>query len=112
MLKSGQFGPPSPVTELNTEFDDRMPNISSDGLEVVFSSTRPTDAKGVASFGSFDVFYARRKNTQQRFSAPVNLGPGINTAGSETRSSISWDLQRLYFGRDGDIYFATRTKMK
>ncbi len=107
-LRNGEFGPPSPVTELNTEFDDRMPNISSDGLEVVFSSTRTTDAKGAASFGSFDVFYARRHNTKQQFSAPVNLGPGINTAGSETRSSISWDLKRLYFGRDGEIYSATR----
>ncbi len=109
-LKNGKFGPPTPVTELNTEFDDRMPNISSDGLEVVFSSTRPMDAKGVASFGSFDVFYARRNNTKQKFSAPVNLGPAVNTAGSETRSTISWDLRRLYFGRDGEIYSASRKK--
>lgn len=111
-LKDGKFGPPSPVTELNTEFDDRMPNVSSDGLEVVFSSTRTTDANGVASFGSFDVFYARRNNTSQKFSAPVNLGQGINSPGSETRSTISWDLERLYFGRDGEIYSASRTKKK
>lgn len=109
-LRNGRFGPPSPVTELNTEFDDRMPNVSSDGLEVVFSSTRPMDAKGAASFGSFDVFYARRNNTKQKFSAPVNLGPAVNTAGSETRSTISWDLRRLYFGRDGEIYSASRRK--
>lgn len=111
-LRNGTFGPPSPVTELNTEFDDRMPNISSDGLEVVFSSTRPTDAKGNSSFGSFDVFYARRSSTNRPFSAPVNLGPGINTAGSETRSSISWDLLRLYFGRDGEIQSASRSKIR
>ncbi len=109
-LKNGRFGRPSPVTELNTEFDDRMPNVSSDGLEIVFSSTRPMDAKGAVSFGSFDVFYARRSNTKLKFSAPVNLGPGVNTAGSETRSTISWDLRRLYFGRDGEIYSATRSK--
>jgi hypothetical protein len=107
-LSNGRFGPPTPVTELNTEFDDRMPNISSDGLEVVFSSTRPVDANGAASFGSFDVFYARRDNTREKFSEPVNLGPGVNTAGSETRSTISWDLRRLYFGRDGEIYSASR----
>jgi hypothetical protein len=111
-LGNGKFGPPSPVTELNTEFDDRMPNISRDGLEIVFSSTRPTDAKGVASFGSFDVFYARRNNTKKPFSAPVNLGAGVNTAGSETRSTISWDLKRLYFGRDGEIYSASRMPKK
>jgi hypothetical protein len=111
-LENGKFGPPSPVTELNTEFDDRMPNISSDGLEVVFSSTRTTDANGAASFGSFDVFYARRNSTKQKFSAPVNIGQAVNTAGSETRPSLSWDLQRLYFGRDGEIYSASRMKNK
>jgi hypothetical protein len=111
-LGNGKFGPPTPVTELNTEFDDRMPNISSDGLEIVFSSTRPSDAKGAASFGSFDVFYARRNNTKKPFSAPVNLGAGVNSAGSETRSTISWDLRRLYFGRDGEIYSASRTPKK
>ena len=36
----GSFGPPTPVRELNTEFDDRMPNVSADGLEIVFSSDR------------------------------------------------------------------------
>lgn len=109
---NGTFGPPTPVTELNTEFDDRMPNISSDGLEIVFSSTRPVDAKGAASFGSFDVFYARRNNTRQKFSKPVNLGPNVNGPGSETRSTISWDRKRLYFGRDGQIYSATRKQVK
>ncbi|HWN07368.1 MAG TPA: hypothetical protein VNO53_09410 [Steroidobacteraceae bacterium] len=114
-LANGKFGTPSPVTELNTEFDDRMPNVSSDGLEVVFSSLRPVDAKGTPTQGNgttFDVFYARRNNTKQKFSAPVNLGPKVNSAGSETRSTISWDLKRLYFGRDGEIYSATRRKLK
>ena len=111
-LANGKFGPPAPVTELNTEFDDRMPNIRSDGLEVVFSSTRPTDANGNASFGSFDVFVARRGSATRPFSAPVNLGPGINTAGSETRSTISWDHRRLYFGRDGEIQSASRRRLR
>ena len=109
---NGKFGPPSPVTELNTEFDDRMPNIRSDGLEVVFSSTRPTDAKGTASFGGFDVFVAKRSSATEPFSAPVNLGSGINTAGSETRSTISWDHRRLYFGRDGEIQSASRRRLR
>lgn len=112
-LREGKFGPPSPVTELNTEFDDRMPNVSSDGLEVVFSSTRPMDAKGTPNFGNgtFDVFYARRNNTKQKFSKPVNLGANVNGSGSETRSTFSWDRKRLYFGRDGEIYSASRRKL-
>jgi hypothetical protein len=111
---NGTFGPPSPLTELNTEFDDRMPNVSSDGLEIVYSSNRPMDAKGVPNFGNgtFDVLYARRNNTTQKFSKPVNLGSNVNGPGSETRSTISWDRKRLYFGRDGEIYSATRKQLK
>jgi hypothetical protein len=97
------------VHELNTEFDDRMPNVRSDGLEVVFSSTRLTDALGNPAFGSFDVYVSRRTNTKQRWSPPINLGSNVNTAGSETRSTLSWDGKRLYFGRDGDIYSSTRS---
>jgi hypothetical protein len=113
-LKGGKFGPPSPVSELNTEFDDRMPNVSSDGLEVVFSSTRPADAKGTPNFGppgTFDVLYARRNNTKQKFSAPKNLGSRVNGPGNETRSTFSWDRKRLYFGRDGQIYTASRREL-
>lgn len=104
----GVFGPPMPVHALNTEFDDRMPSVSADGLEVVFSSDRPLDARGKPSFGGFDVYVSTRSSPSGRWSAPKNLGPNVNTGGSETRSSLSRDLLRLYFGRDGDIYSSTR----
>ena len=109
-LSDGSFGPPTPVVELNTEFDDRMPNVRSDGLEIVYSSNRPVDSKGKPTFGSFDVYVASRSSTSKPFSAPVNLGPNVNTTGSETRSTISWDHKRLYFGRDGEIQSASRKK--
>jgi hypothetical protein len=107
----GTFNPPSPVSELNTEFDDRMPNVRSDGLEIVFSSTRTTDGTGMPGFGSFDVYVSRRSSTKRPWSTPVNLGPNVNTAGSETRATISWDGKRLYFGRDGDIYSSSRSRV-
>jgi hypothetical protein len=40
----------------------------------------------------------------------VNLGTAINTAAPETRPSLSWDGERLYFGRAGDIYVSQRSK--
>jgi hypothetical protein len=40
-----------------------MPNVSSDGLEIVSSSTRPTDDNGTAPFGSFDVYVSRSAST-------------------------------------------------
>ena len=107
----GSFGPPAPVRELNTEGDDRMPNVSADGLEIVFSSDRTLDANGTARFGGLDVYVSRRSSTRKKWSAPVNLGSNVNTVGMETRPSMSWDGRRLYFGRDGEIYSSTRTRV-
>ena len=89
-----------------------MPNVSADGLEIVFSSLRPTDARGTKSLGNFDVYASRRSSTKKRWSEPINLGRNVNSAGSETRPTISWDGGRLYFGRDGDIYVSTRGRLR
>lgn len=110
--RHGHFGPLQPVQELNTAFDDRMPNVRSDGLEIMFSSNRPIDAHGVSAFGNFDVYVSRRSSTKKPSSAPINLGPNVNTADSETRSSLSWDGRRLYFGRDSEIYSSSRQRVK
>lgn len=104
----GSFGIGVPVAELNTPSDDRMPNVSKNGLEVVFSSDRP----GAAALGGQDVYTSSRSSTDQPWSAPVNLGAGINTAADETRSTLSRDLTRLYFGRSGEIYLSHRNKLR
>lgn len=106
MRPDGTFPPATPVFELNTEFDDRMPNVAKDGLEVVFSSTRPN------GFGSQDVYYAWRESLDDPFSDPVNLGSGINTAGGETRAGFSWDRERVNFGRGGEIYVTERYRVR
>ena len=111
-LPDGSFGPPLPVVELNSEADDRMPNITKDGLEIVFSSTRAVDAYGNASRGGFDVYVSTRSSPTGTWSAPRNLGDNVNSAGSETRSTISWDRLRLYFGRDGEIHSSSREPLK
>ncbi len=99
------FGPPSVVDELSTDFDDFMPNVRRDGLEVVFNSNRP------GGFGMQDIYVATRSSTADAWSAPVNLGAAVNTGGSETRASLSGDGLRLHFGRDGDIYVSERSKV-
>jgi hypothetical protein len=107
---NGKFGPPVAVHELNSSWDDRMPNVAGDGLEVVFSSDRPTDANGKSGYGAQDVYVSTRASTRDPWSVPVNLGPNVNTAGVEQRATLSRDLKRLYFGRDGQIYSAKRAK--
>lgn len=101
---NGTFRPATLVSELNTPFADFMPNVHADGLEIVFNSNRPDGE------GGQDIYTASRKRTSDPWSAPVNVGPNVNTAGNETRSSISGDAKRLHFGRDGEIYVSMRSK--
>lgn len=100
----GSFGPATAVAELNTAQHDFMPNVRKDGLEMVFNSNR------AGGFGGQDVYTSTRSSTSEPWSTPVNLGSNVNTAGNETRSSLSWDGLRLHFGRDGDIYVSVRSR--
>ncbi|GAA6525951.1 hypothetical protein [Intrasporangium sp. DVR] len=102
MVGDLRFGPATAVASLNTGVDDMMPNVRKDGLEVVFASTRP------GGEGSFDIWSSTRASTDAAWSTPVNLGGAVNTAAGETRPSLSWKAERLYFGRAGDIYVSTR----
>ncbi|HET8587448.1 MAG TPA: hypothetical protein VFM74_06185, partial [Candidatus Limnocylindria bacterium] len=104
MRSDGSFGPASVVQELSTAADDFMPNVRKDGLEIVFNSNRPGSTLNTAGLPSQDVYTATRASTADAWSAPINLGPAVNTAGNETRSSLSGDGRRLHFGRDGDIF--------
>jgi hypothetical protein len=56
------------------------------------------------------VYTASRERTSDPWSAPVNVGPNVNTLGKETRASLSGDGKRLHFGRDGDICVSARLK--
>jgi WD40-like Beta Propeller Repeat len=103
MRADGTFAPGSPVSELNTEFNDQMPNVSRNGREIVFSSDRPGGA------GAMDVYTATRDGIGDDWSAPTNLGPNVNTVAAETRPSLSGDGKRLHFGRLGDIWVSMRS---
>lgn len=103
MMPDGSFGPGVPVTSLNTSKDDRQPNLSRDGLTIVFASDRDS--------GVFDVFMSTRESLEDEWSAPRNLSVELSfpTAGSsETRPSVSWDLKRLYYGSGGIVYVSER----
>lgn len=103
-LADGSFAQATAVAELNSGSSDFMPNVRKDGLEIVFNSNR------AGGFGGQDVYRSTRASTAEPWSAPVNLGSAVNTAGNETRSSLSWDGRRLHFGRDGDIFVSTRSR--
>jgi len=101
----GSFGPAMMVAELSTAANDQMPNVSRNGLELVFVSDR------AGGFGALDVYVSHRSSTSAAWSAPVNLGAAINTAAGESRPSLSGDGERLHFGRLGDIWVSERSKI-
>ncbi|HET9862424.1 MAG TPA: hypothetical protein VFP37_03215 [Steroidobacteraceae bacterium] len=96
----GTYGPGVPVAALNSTFEDQQPNVSRDGLTIVFASNRD---------GNMDIFMSTRATTADEWSTPRNLSVELQfpTAGSaESRPSISWDQQRLYYGADGQVYLS------
>lgn len=104
----GAFGPAQLVPGVNSAFDDGQPNVRRDGLELFFYSNRE-------AAGGNDIYVASRPSTSASWTTPVNLGPDVNSAASETRPSLSWDGTTLFFGttREGtsDIYVTTRENL-
>jgi Tol biopolymer transport system component len=96
----GTFGTPQAVTELNSTAVDQMPNVSADGSEIVFASSRG---------GNLDIYTATFNFSTGLWSTPVPV-TAVNTLEPESRPSLSRDGKRLYFGRGlvSDIYVSTR----
>lgn len=103
MRPNGTYGPGVAVAALNTAFEDQQPNVSRDGLTIVFASNRE---------GNMDIYMSTRASLTADWSTPVNLSVqrAFPTAASaETRPSISWDQQRLYYGADGQSFLSIKT---
>jgi WD40 repeat protein len=83
---------------VNTNDFEAAPRLSVDGHRLYFTSTRP------GGFGGQDLYVSRRrdKGDDLGWEAPVNLGPGINTANDEGASDIFEDdatgASQLYYG--------------
>ncbi|MGE3310729.1 MAG: immunoglobulin domain-containing protein [Limisphaerales bacterium] len=103
------FGVPTNMTALNSPTDDDASSISTDGLTFYFDSMR---GGGV---GDLDIWVSTRSHSTAPWSAPVNVGPPINSESSDGSPRISADGLSLYFDseRPGgvggfDIWVATR----
>lgn len=68
------------------------PAISPDNQRLYFASNMP------GGYGGMDLYYSELKGGF--FSQPVNLGPGINTAGNEVFPFVDTN-GRLFFASDG-----------
>ena len=110
----GSFGPASPVVELNSARRDRVLAIARDGLELFLASDRPGPIPTL-----FDLWVATRGSTSAPWSAPVKLGPGVNTEADEGGAALSFDASTLYIASDRsggfgslDVWVSTRSRIK
>jgi len=104
------FSTPVVVPSLSSADDEHSVTVSQDGLEAIFSSTRP------GGQGKLDLWRARRSDPAADFGPAENLA-ALNTSWDETFVNLSPAGDTLYFnrdtdtggGRDADIWVARRS---
>ena len=79
---------------INTQGWESQPSISADGRTLYFASSRP------GGLGSYDIWKTELQSGGE-WSAPVNLGPNINTPYEDISPFIHPDDQTLYFSSNG-----------
>ncbi len=107
-LGSNGWGPPSPVTELNSPmhyFFDGFPAIRYDGREIFISSNRP------GTRGETDVWVSRRASITDPWSPPENV-TALNNEKQNQATVLSRDGQTMYLAigdpNANDIYVSHR----
>lgn len=89
--ENGQWTEPIPFPYNSLEFSNAHPALSPDGKMLVYSSTQP------GGYGASDLYVSWFLNGE--WTKPDNLGPEVNTEGSELFPS--WQSNgRLYFSTD------------
>jgi hypothetical protein len=89
----------APLTTINSPADDLGPQPSLDDQSLYFYSNRED------GLGGFDIWVSRRSGDE--WSAPVNLGPAVNSPFNDYGPAISPEGDELYFAsnrpQDDDV---------
>lgn len=94
--KGNVWGDPQKVAFCIDTLKYASPCISGDGQTLFFSSNMP------GGQGENDIWYAKYDKKGAKWGTPVNLGPGINTAGNDVYPFIH-DDGTLYFASTGHL---------
>lgn len=84
--------------QINSAHHDWIPFISPDDSYLIFSSNRP------GCIGDYDL-YISFHSQDDNWSEPVNLGPTINSKGSERFPGLTPDGKSFFFVRESEIYW-------
>ncbi len=98
------------VKELNSEFDDYAPSISTDGGEIIYTSNRP-NGKQANEVGEYDKDIYTSSSSGLKWATPVAIKGGVNTVADDVSNNISFDGTKMLLHRDDngqiDIYEST-----
>lgn len=111
LLADGTWGTPTWVPELSSVLPEPSISVRFDGLEAfLFRGVPP---------GGFDLWVSTRATVFDPWSAPVNLGPLVNTTAADSAPHIAADRRTLYFESarlpslgGTDLWMTTRTRHK
>lgn len=108
---SDSFGDVTPLTELNSRFDETAPVLSNDGLTLFFSGwlgaqlipQDRTAGERDGGFGQEDIWVATRASLNEPFDNVMNLGPAVNSDRGDEMGSVTADWpapgSTIYFTR-------------
>lgn len=80
---------------VNTDMFDGQPTVDATGHVIYFSSNR------AGGYGGYDIYKIVRMSSDSLWSAPINLGPEVNTEFDEKTPFIHSDNKTLYFASNG-----------
>ncbi len=90
--KSGEWTKQIPLKSLNSKFNERGPEISSDKRFLYFHSDR------LGGYGGYDIWYSvRLGDGWDKWSRPRNLGSWVNTSADEIYPAVSPKRDKLFF---------------
>ncbi len=89
------------VTELNTEFNEYGPSITTDGAEIIMSSNRPNShtANEVGGYDD-DIYTSTLENG--KWSKPSPIKGAVNTESDDVSNNLSYDGTKLLMHRVED----------
>lgn len=92
------------VPELNTQYNDFAPSISTDGGEIIFTSDRPNGHKANEA-GTYDNDIYSATMTDGKWSKAKAIEGGVNTPTDDISNNISYDGTKMLLHREVDGQF-------
>ncbi|MCA8949595.1 MAG: PD40 domain-containing protein [Planctomycetes bacterium] len=97
------WSPPQNLVQLNSAGDDYEPNLSFDGTELHFISTR------AGGLGTSDIYVSQRPSVAAPWGPPQNVGAPINGPGiTNDDPALTQNGLTMFFTTGGNIATSTR----